>query len=162
MAVDWLAIKTEYINGGISYRKLAEKYGVPFPTLRDRAAREAWKEEKKEQRNKVVTNTSQKTIEKISDALSNAAVDEAAARAELRTGLFRLAADWVKSQGKIEDTNDFRRMVQSCCDLMALEAPDENGVSNDGLLEALGKNAISLFDDGDDSGMLPDEEDDAE
>lgn len=162
MAVDWLAIKTEYINGGISYRKLAEKYEVSFNTLQDRAKRENWKEERDGQHDKITTKSRQKTVEKISDALSDAAVDEATARAELRAGLFRLAADWVKSQKKIEDTNDFRRMVQSCCDLMALEAPDENGVSNDGLLEALGKNAASLFDDGDDSGMLPDEEDDTE
>ena len=33
-------------------------------------------------------------------------------------------------------------------------------MDDDGLLDALGKNAASLFDDGDDSGMLPDEEDD--
>ena len=30
MAVDWLAIRNDYINGGGSYRKLAEKYGVPL------------------------------------------------------------------------------------------------------------------------------------
>ena len=27
-SVDWKAIKAEYIAGGISYQKLAEKYGV--------------------------------------------------------------------------------------------------------------------------------------
>ena len=65
MAVDWLRIKTEYINGDISYRDLAKKWGVPFPTLRDRAARESWKEAKEQQRNKVVTETSQKTVNKM-------------------------------------------------------------------------------------------------
>lgn len=32
--MDWTAIKTEYIAGGTSYRKLAEKYNVPLGTLR--------------------------------------------------------------------------------------------------------------------------------
>ena len=32
--MDWTAIKTEYIAGGTSYRKLAEKYSVPLGTLR--------------------------------------------------------------------------------------------------------------------------------
>ena len=122
MAVDWLAIKTEYINGGISYRKLAEKYEVPFPTLRDRAAREAWKEEKKEQRNKVVTNTSQKTVEKISDALSDAAADEAAVKARIRTKIYqeiekRLSAEEVESA-------DFRKLVQSFKDMCEIVVED--------------------------------------
>ena len=40
--IDWNAIKTEYIAGGTSYRKLAKKYGVPFGTLKRVAAREDW------------------------------------------------------------------------------------------------------------------------
>lgn len=40
--MDWNAIKTEYIAGGTSYRKLAKKYGVPFSTLKRTAAREDW------------------------------------------------------------------------------------------------------------------------
>lgn len=62
---DWLSIKNEYINGNISYRKLAEKHGISFFTLRDRARKEKWFEKRKAQRDKVVTKTSQKTAEKI-------------------------------------------------------------------------------------------------
>ena len=69
--VDWLKLKNEYINGNISYRKLAEKYGVSFPTLRDRARKEKWFEKRKTQRNKVVTKTSQKTAEKIAEQEAN-------------------------------------------------------------------------------------------
>ena len=39
---DWKKIKAEYIAGGTSYRKLAEKYGVSFSTLRKVAAKEQW------------------------------------------------------------------------------------------------------------------------
>lgn len=37
-------IKAEYIAGGTSYRKLAEKYDVSFSTLRKVAAKEHWSE----------------------------------------------------------------------------------------------------------------------
>ena len=40
--MDWKRIKAEYIAGGTSYRKLAEKYNVPFGTLRRIAKQEEW------------------------------------------------------------------------------------------------------------------------
>lgn len=40
--MDWNKIKAEYIAGGTSYRKLAEKYGISFSTLRKVAAKEQW------------------------------------------------------------------------------------------------------------------------
>ena len=42
--MDWKQIKREYIAGGISYRKLAEKHGVSFNSLRQVAAKEHWKD----------------------------------------------------------------------------------------------------------------------
>lgn len=41
--VDWCLIRNEYVAGNISMRKLAEKYGVSFYTLRHHAAAEGWK-----------------------------------------------------------------------------------------------------------------------
>ena len=67
---DYRKIKAEYIAGGTSYRKLAEKYGVPFSTLRKVAAKEQWTE----LRNK----TRAKTDTKISNAIS----DKQAAKAD--------------------------------------------------------------------------------
>ena len=40
--IDWLAIKNEYIGGGISQRKLAAKYGIKTHLLLDKANREKW------------------------------------------------------------------------------------------------------------------------
>lgn len=65
--IDWLKLKNEYINGNISYRKLAEKYGITFQTLRDRAIKEKWFAKRKEQRHKIDTKTTQKTAEKIAE-----------------------------------------------------------------------------------------------
>lgn len=58
--VNWDKIKIEYITTGISQRKLAEKYKVPFPTLRDRCRAESWYQEKINHRNKVVTEAAEK------------------------------------------------------------------------------------------------------
>ena len=40
--MDWKKIKAEYIAGGTSYRKLAEKHGVSLTNLQRRAAKEKW------------------------------------------------------------------------------------------------------------------------
>ena len=69
--VNWKKIKTEYITTSISQRKIAEKYGVPFPTLRDRCVNEKWYEKKKAHRNKVVTNATSRIAEKQVDLLVN-------------------------------------------------------------------------------------------
>ena len=68
--VDWNAIRKEYIQGGVSYRELAAKYGVPFRTLADRARAEKWVELREQARNKAVT----KTVETV--AKQNARVDD--------------------------------------------------------------------------------------
>ncbi len=164
MAVDWLKIKTEYINGNISYRKLAEKYGIPFPTLRDRATGEKWSDQRNKHRERVVTKTEQKAEEKISDALS----DEAAAKVRIKASMMRLAEGWFAKQERmiaedpdemVVNPNDFRKMVQSCVDLGIMEVQEGADIEDDGLLAALGRNVKDIFGDADDSGMLPEEDD---
>ena len=59
---DWLAIKTEYITTNTSYRKLAQKYGVVYSVIGERARAEGWVEQRKQYRDKTIT----KTIEKVS------------------------------------------------------------------------------------------------
>ena len=39
---DWKKIKAEYIRGGTSFKKLAQKYSVSFSALTRRAAKEKW------------------------------------------------------------------------------------------------------------------------
>jgi lysophospholipase L1-like esterase len=112
--VDWLTIRNDYINGGGSYRKLAEKYGVNKDTIAKRAKSEGWKEQRDIQTDRTQTETIQKTTEKIADALS----EEAATKARIRAKLFQLAEDWVCKREEIgEDTNDYRRIVQCCMDM---------------------------------------------
>ena len=60
---DWNAIKTEYISGGISQRKLAEKHGVTYPALRSRADNEGWVELREEIERKTIAKTTRKIAE---------------------------------------------------------------------------------------------------
>lgn len=61
--MDWKRIRADYIAGGISYRKLAEKYGVSFNTLKTRATEEQWYRLRQQKDHRTTT----KTIESLSD-----------------------------------------------------------------------------------------------
>lgn len=81
--LNWTKIRNEYINGHISYRKLAEKHDVSFNTLKEVAIREGWFEKRKEQHNKIATKTEQKTVEKIAERESDLAANINSAANEL-------------------------------------------------------------------------------
>ena len=68
--VDWSKIRKEYIQGGVSYRELAAKYGVPYRTLAARAKAENWVE----LRNQASIKAASKTVESV--AKQNARVDD--------------------------------------------------------------------------------------
>ena len=61
--MDWKEIKAEYIVGDTSYRKLAEKHGVSFSTLRGIAKREKWTDLKAQAQH----NADTKLVETIGD-----------------------------------------------------------------------------------------------
>ena len=68
--MDWDTIKAEYIAGGTSYRKLAEKYGVSFNTLSGVAIREGWAKLKKQAQDKSTT----KMVDTIANDIAKNAV----------------------------------------------------------------------------------------
>ena len=67
---DWQKIKTEYITTDTSYRKLAQKHGVHYNAIANRAKQEGWIS----QRNQYCDSTVTKTV----NAISNKQVDRAA------------------------------------------------------------------------------------
>ena len=69
--MDWKRIKAEYIAGGTSYRKLAEKHGVSFNTLKTHAIEEQWHKLRQQANHKATT----KMVETISDKEAQKAVD---------------------------------------------------------------------------------------
>lgn len=61
--MDWKKLKAEYIAGGISYRKLAEKYDVPRSNIERRAKAEKWSELRRQTEGKATA----KMVDAISD-----------------------------------------------------------------------------------------------
>ena len=61
---DWLKIKTEYITTDISYRKLAEKYGVSKAQIYKIGGEEHWVELREQFRSKTIAKTVDKIVEK--------------------------------------------------------------------------------------------------
>ena len=59
--IDWNAIRAEYIGGGISQRKLADKHGIPVDKLLKIANREHWKDDREKASNKAAMKAQQKT-----------------------------------------------------------------------------------------------------
>ena len=70
LSVDWKLIKAEYIAGGTSYRKLAEKYKVKLSALRSVAEREKWVELKAQAQHKTDT----KIVDSVSDKNAKKAI----------------------------------------------------------------------------------------
>ena len=196
VAVDWLAIRNDYINGGGSYRKLAEKYDVPFGSLRSRAEKENWPELKKEQLHKISTETARKTadiivkkevkravrmmgihdqlLDKVEQAVSELNMAQVTNKRKTKTIEYRNGKRPDKPTKETVTENEEILAVSSIVDRKGLqqislalkalwdisgehEASREDDVEDDGLLAALGANAQAIFDDGDDSGILPKE-----
>lgn len=65
--VSWRKLKAEYVAGGISQRKLAEKYGIPFGTLQKQARLKKWNDARKKAEEKAVEKVTQKTAEAVAD-----------------------------------------------------------------------------------------------
>jgi len=60
---NWKKIKAEYVRGGISQQKLADKYSVPIRTIKEHARKEKWLELRKE----ACTKAAQKMVQKTAD-----------------------------------------------------------------------------------------------
>ena len=132
MAVDWLTIRNDYINGGGSYRKLSEKYGVSLRTIAKHAKDEEWQRLEEENLNSIAIAVQQKTTEKIAETES----EIAAIRSRLRLQIMQqLETRFQKVSG---DGMEFRRLVQSFKDMCEItEGIGSTEENNDGFLEAL-------------------------
>lgn len=70
MGADWKKIKTEYITTGISYRRLAEKYGLHYHVISERGKAENWVELRAQHRDKTLTKALEKISERQSDKMA--------------------------------------------------------------------------------------------
>ena len=83
MKLNWTKLKNEYINGNISYAKLAKKHKVSLQSIKDRGTKEKWVALKKEQQTKIQQKINQKTAEKIAEKESDLAANINSAAEEL-------------------------------------------------------------------------------
>lgn len=153
--VNWHKIHAEYVAGGISQRKLAKKYNIPWSTLEKRAAKEKWATDRDHARTRIMEEAVQKTAY---DVANNAATAERIrtkllARiekeidalpdfigSELRNDTIENEYDGTKSRRLKKVTENskaykLRDLTSAYKDLMA-DAPKEE---NDGTLDKLDK-----------------------
>lgn len=65
--IDWNAIRAEYIAGGISQRKIAAKYGIPYNSVIKKANAEKWFTLREQAKIKGVKKAQQKTADAAAD-----------------------------------------------------------------------------------------------
>lgn len=108
---DWKRIKAEYIAGGTSYRKLAEKYDVPFGTLRRIAKQEGWTQ----QRTQVEHETNTKIFESVVDQEAKKAVDII----DVADKLLEKAKELMEIA--VVDTQSFKQLTSALKDLKEIK-----------------------------------------
>lgn len=197
MAVNWLKIKSEYVNGNISLRKLAEKTeGITYSQLAKVAAAEKWSEAREKQRIKIESKQNQKIaeviakqevkrverllsisdkiIDKIEQAVDELDLAQVTNKTKTRVIEYKNGKRPDKPTKEIITEREEILAVASIVDRKGLqqiatalktvwdisgehEANKEDDIEDDGLLAALGANAQAVFNDGDDSDILPKE-----
>ena len=121
--MDWKKIKAEYIAGGTSYRKLADKHGVSFTTLQRKAKEEKWLELRRQKEDRTET----KIVEAISTSDAKKAVDIINVADKLLEKIGELAekvgdADTIKKlTSAIKDLRDIKG-IKSEADMREQEA----------------------------------------
>ena len=108
---DWQAIKTEYITTDTSYRKLAQKYGVGYSVIGERARFEGWVKQREQFRNKTITKAVDKMSSKKADKMAR--IDDLADKLleKLEQAITELDLQLFKHTDKtkvIEYNNDLR------------------------------------------------------
>lgn len=133
---DWAKIKREYVTTDISYRALAEKYGVDKSSVLRHAKAENWQEARSRHADNVHLRCVQKTAEKIADSESEIAAIRSRVHLKLMQQVERQTDAMI--QADTPDSNELRRIVQSYRDMsdIAYESIGNEEQHND-LIDAI-------------------------
>ena len=71
MKVNWDDIRNEYITTNISFRGLADKYGISKDTIWKKAKKEKWSDKRRQKIDKSTTKTIEKTSDKAAERAAN-------------------------------------------------------------------------------------------
>lgn len=141
---DWKKIKKEYISGTISYRKLAEKYGVSRTTLERKAKDEKWTELRRQAERK----TEAKLLESVSSR--NARLDEAVNLA------LDAACKYLTSPGQLraQDLKDITTALKNLRELKGIKS-DADMEEQRARIDALrARTAVAKSDGADECGII--------
>lgn len=109
MPENWKKIKAEYIRGGTSYRKLAEKYGVSFSSIRRMAEKEKWTD--------LRTKTMHKANTKIVESVSNQEAKKFDQIQTIADLLMEKIKEGIADGSLVKDSKDIRAIMSSLKDL---------------------------------------------
>lgn len=113
--IDWNAIRAEYIGGGTSYRKLAEKHQVSFMVLKTRAKKEDWPGLRTQAELKASTEATQK----VADATAENATIAADIKRRLLMRLKRTEEKFPYDATEVRVTESKKTVVYKLRDLTA-------------------------------------------
>ena len=108
--MDWKRIKAEYIAGGTSYRKLAEKYGVSRSKLQAIATREKWVGLK--------SQTQAKTESKLVDSVSDKEAEKANKIIDVADKLLDKISEVID---KVHDTKGIKNISSALKDIKEIK-----------------------------------------
>lgn len=139
--VDWSKIRKEYIQGGVSYRALAAKYGVPLATLAERAKAEKWVELRRQAHDKSITKTvetvarqnakvddrinrlANRLIDKLEKAVDELDVKTVTMKTTMKTGAAKVTTEYKKLDKELEgpvDKGGLQQLTNTLRDLKAI------------------------------------------
>mgnify|MGYP002623825124 CR=1 FL=1 len=105
---NWRKIKAEYVRGGISQQKLADKYGVSISTIERRARLEKWTELRKAREGKVA----EKLVEKTADIQADTAARLMQMQSEATLAIYKTLLNNIKAYPNGVGTKTLRETVE--------------------------------------------------
>ena len=109
---DWKKIKAEYIRG-VSYRRLADKYGVSFSSIQKRGAKEKWTDLRK--------MSSRKSDEKIVESVASQEARRVDGIQTVADMLLEKIKEGVADGSLIIDSQSIRQITASIKDLREIK-----------------------------------------
>ena len=110
---NWKKIEAEYIAGGTSYRKLAQKYSVSFNTLQKKARAENWTDLRKQKDEKFTTKIVETVAER--EAKKNTTLQDTA------DALLQRIYEGVNSGEFVIDTQSIKQITGALKDLQQIK-----------------------------------------
>lgn len=110
---DWNKIKAEYIRGGTSQRKLAQKYGVSLSSLTRRATSGKWADLRRQ--------TEIKSSAKICEQVASQEASRVDKIQDIADKLLQMIEERIKDGTLIADAKDLRSVTASIKDLREIK-----------------------------------------